>query len=156
MNSATYKKMRSKAIAYARKRGSNRESAEDFAQDWIIKKELKGKMQKIAFAYIDHVRCEIGRFHDKRSYELNDSMLGSYRHDESFLIDLNPEKLKKTFGHDKYFLFQMMIQGIGFVEKCNILNLSNCSVHRKQTKIKEHINETLNLNLSVNRTNRPC
>lgn len=156
MDNKTYFRMKSMALGFGKSRGLSCEAAEDMAHDWIVKVAVKGLRQSLFHAYVDYIRREFGRTVTKQHLEFKDDMLGSYQISESYLIDLNPEKLLNILGEKRYRLIIMMVDGCSFEEKCQSIGISETCIHKHQVKIKKAINEILDTNLSLHRTNASC
>lgn len=134
------------AVGFATKRGISIESAEDFAHDWILKIQLRGKKQSLLHAFIDHCRNEFGRNDVQKKHENIDDydlVLSGQKIPESYVVDLAPEKLKEKIGMVNYRLLLMMIDNIDVKDRCFFMEYTYITIHRRQHFIRKVINEIL-------------
>lgn len=125
------RKSANQAIAFMQRHGFSLELAEDFSQEWIIKKYVLNKKQSLEQAYVDFLRKEIGN-HQKISGRLKSAarlQLNSY-HDNIHTI--YNENCDRTLAN--YRLFLDRCERLEKIEKKDLI-IINFLIDNQTTKI---------------------
>lgn len=144
-----YRRETALATAYARSRGLSAERAEDFAQDWAIKKFVKSTKQSFAQAYIDFLRVEFGNTRSASgSKKSNDRR---YTDAPSEYVERRADTSGEGFGYSKrdlekrlalldqteYYVTKRLLDGAAQHDVAKDLGLTASRIYQIMRDVKE-------------------